>query len=105
LGAFDHGATSNVYQAVSSNGKKVALKVYVNNFDAKEGRLMEKENFEEVARKATEKEAKLLRAFYPFLKEEVKAVQLFGLYCVVMPFLEPVLKEKRKDQLPKSRMY
>ena len=103
IGSLGHGATSNVYQALNSSGKQVALKVYVNNRDNNTGDLMTKASFEKVAKLATKTEADNLRTFYPFLKEEVKVVKLFGLYCVVMPLFEPVAKEKRTDQLPKIK--
>ena len=99
IGKLGHGATSNVYQALNSSGKQVALKLYVKNYDG--NRLMERDEFDVVAQAATKREAEYLRAFYPFLEEEVKVVKIFSLYCVVMPFFEPILKEKREDQLPK----
>jgi hypothetical protein len=99
IGSLGHGATSNVFRALNSSGKQVALKVYVKNYDAKSGELMEKENFEKEASEATSREVERLRLFYPFLTDKVKTVKLFGLHCVVMPLFEPVLKDKRQDQL------
>ena len=98
IGSLGHGATSNVFQALDSEGKHVAIKVYVKNVDEK-GIIMGDKVYQEKAREVTEKEASRLQRLYPFLVEEVKTTTVFDQPCVVMPFFEPVKKENREATL------
>jgi Family of unknown function (DUF5898) len=101
IGALGCGGTSNVYQALDSSGTVVALKVYVNCLQY--GYSMEQEDFDKRAKDATNREAELLREFYPFLKEKVKVVKIFDFYCVVMPVFQTIAKDERRAQLPKIK--
>eukprot|EP00980_Cylindrotheca_fusiformis_P019539 scaffold6774_cov91-Cylindrotheca_fusiformis.AAC.2 len=97
FGILGQGTTSNVYHALDSSGKQVALKIYVNNYV--ENEIMSDEEFKEKAIEATSREAEYLKKMYPILKDEVKATNICGKHCVVMPFFEPIKKENRQGQL------
>eukprot|EP00980_Cylindrotheca_fusiformis_P022714 scaffold9639_cov84-Cylindrotheca_fusiformis.AAC.1 len=101
IGSLGNGATSNVYQALDSSGKQVALKMYVKNYLPDE--MMANEEFPVIAKAATSKEAENLVKIYPFLKNEVKTTEICGKHCVVMPFFEPIKKGERKGQLAKIK--
>lgn len=101
IGSLGHGATSNIFHALDPQGKVVALKVYVKNI-GENGKAMDKIKFLEAAKTAVTCEGKRLLTFYPFLKDQVKVVELLGLglWCIVMPLFEPIEKKERERTLP-----
>jgi Family of unknown function (DUF5898) len=93
IGALGYGSTSNVYQAIDSDGTVVAIKVFVNAGNE----ILDTKAFKECADMATAEEVtKFCLLYHDVLKDKVKVVNLFGTPCVVMPFFEPVEKKKRE---------
>ena len=91
------GSTSNVFQALTSDGEHVAIKVYVKRYgDHYES--LDDSAFQTVATAAVEREKDLLLLFYPELfQDKVKTAKLFGRPCLVMPFIHPLTKNERVD--------
>jgi Family of unknown function (DUF5898) len=98
IGTLGYGSTSNVYQAIDLDGTVVAIKVFVNAGN-NQGREFSSKEFMERAKTATDNESKAFCLLYPYLKDKVKVVKLYGLPCIVMPFFEPVKKNMRRVRL------
>jgi len=95
IGSLGHGSTSNVFQALTSDGEHVAIKVYVKKYDD-HGRIIDEASFQNIAKAAVETEKNRLLDFYPeLLKDKVKTAKLFGRPCIVMPFIDPLKKSER----------
>jgi len=100
IGSLGHGSTSNVFQALTSDGEHVAIKVYVKKYDD-HGRIIDEASFQNIAKAAVETEKNRLLDFYPeLLKDKVKTAKLFGRPCIVMPFIDPL--EKGERSLPST---
>ncbi|CAB9525524.1 unknown protein [Seminavis robusta] len=100
VGSLGNGATSNGFHALDSEGKEVALKVYVKHTNAN-GTVMSKEKFEKVAEASVNREAENFNSIYNDLKAEEVKLSGIGRWCVVMPFFRPIEKAKRRGNLEK----
>ena len=96
IGILGHGSTSNVFQALTSDGEHVAIKVYVKNYND-HGEILDETSFQMVANEAVEREKERLLSFYPELfKDKVKTAKLFGRPCIIMPFIHSLTKSERE---------
>jgi Family of unknown function (DUF5898) len=95
IGILGHGSTSNVYQAIDSNGRVVAIKVYVNAPEDEDG-MFNRGTFDKCAQASIRREKLRLERFYKCLHGQVHEVRLLGgMHCLVMPFFKPVMKASR----------
>ena len=96
IGILGHGSTSNVFQALTSDGEHVAIKVSVKNYND-HGEILDESSFQMIANEAVEREKERLLSFYPELfKDKVMTAKLFCRPCIVVPFIHPLTKSERK---------
>jgi hypothetical protein len=91
VGVIGSGITSKVFHTVDLDCKEYAIKMYVKRFDG--NTYLTEEEFEENGRKSVTTEVKNFKLIYPNLN--VVCQKLNNHHCVIMPFFNPVPKDKR----------
>jgi hypothetical protein len=92
VGVIGSGNTSKVFYAVDLDCNEYAIKMYVQRFDG--NTYLTKEDFEENGRQSVMTEVKNFNLIYPELT--VVHEKLNKHHCVIMPFFDPVPKDKRE---------
>jgi serine/threonine-protein kinase RIO1 len=95
VGVIGSGNTSKMFHAVDLDCKEYAIKMYVKRFDGNTH--LKKKDFENNGRRSTRNEVKNFELIYPKLK--VCYEKLNKHHCVIMPFFDPVPKDKREGLL------
>ena len=100
------GATSVVYRALTFDGYECAVKLIVDDGDVDNDNVTNgdfhksKKKFQESSKRLVKAEIAAYKAVYgDTLHEHVWQQKLNELDCIVMPFFEPIPKEKRKEAL------
>ena len=82
------GETSQALRAVTEQGHECVIKMYVRMFEDKV--LLDKKEFNGIAKKSVVCELQCYMAVYPELKQYVWTTELIGFPCIILPYFKPV---------------